>query len=411
MKKVFLTAAALACATGAFAQDASQQPMQEVEMEETSVETISSIKPDFRSNWFISVAGGAQVYFGDHDRQAKFGDRIAPALDVAIGKWFSPVVGARLMWSGLSAKGATQTWNKPDGGAYSTGKEVPGKYNHDYGYLAESKFNFFTLHADMMFDFTNLFCGYKSDRVYNVGPYLGVGWAHVSSKPHQEAIVGNVGVFNAFHLGKGFDINIDVRADFMEDGFDGEPGRRGLDMNLSLSAGLTYCIPPRGWKKNVSSKVVEKVVYDNDAVNALRAQVAGLIAENERLEKEMAGAVVKHNVVSNVNGNYLIYFPINVSSLSNADRAQLDNVADMIKSSPAETRFAVVGYADKATGNEEINANLSRQRAESVRDYLVNEFNIPADRLETSWKGGVGNMFLDDPSLSRVVIISPINSK
>jgi len=410
IKRIAISAACAALASATFAQDASQEQMQEVAMEETSVETITSIKPDFKSNWFISVAGGAQVFFGDHDRQAKFGDRLAPAFDVAVGKWFSPVIGTRIMWSGLSAKGATQTWNKPNGGFYNTGEGVPGKYTHDYGYLAKSKFNFFTLHADMMFDFTNLFCGYKSNRVYNVAPYIGVGWAHVSSKPHKEAIVGNVGVFNSFHLGKGFDINIDLRADFMEDAFDGETGDIGLDMNLSLSAGVTYCFAPRGWEKKVSSKVVEKVVYDNDAVNALRAQVADLIAENERLEKEKAGAA-KHTVVSNVNGNYLIYFPINESTLSNADRAQLDNVADMIKASEPGTRFALVGYADKYTGNAEINTELSRKRAESVRDYLVKEFKIPADRLEISWKGGVGSMFLDDPSLSRVVIITSINGK
>lgn len=42
----------------------------------------------------------------------------------------------------------------------------------------------------------------------------------------------------------------------------------------------------------------------------------------------------------------------------------------------------------------------------SVPYYLVNEFGIAADRLDVSWSGGVGNMFFDDPSLSRVVIIT-----
>lgn len=400
MKKYLLTLAASLVAVAASAQE-----VQEEAVAESYSETVNSLKPDFRSNWFISLGAGPQVFFGDHDRQAKFGDRIAPALDVSFGKWFSPSIGVRLMWSGLSAKGATQTWGNKDGGVYSTGKEVPGKWTHDYGFLAESKFNFFTLHADVMFDLCNIIGGYNSSRLYSIAPYVGVGWGHVSSSPHQNAIIGNVGLYNMFHVSKAIDINLDIRGTAMDDGFDGERGRRGFDANLSLTAGITYRFAPRGWKTG-SVRIVEKVVYDNEAVNELRQQVASLIAENERLEREKAGQVVKHNTVSVVNGNYLIYFPINVSSLSNADRAQLEMVAKMIRESDPETVFSVVGYADKATGNAEINETLSRERAQSVREYLVKEFGIQADRLNVSWNGGVGNMFLNDPALSRVVIIS-----
>lgn len=400
MKKYLLTLAASLVAVAASAQE-----VQEEAVAESYSETVNSLKPDFRSNWFISLGAGPQVFFGDHDRQAKFGDRIAPALDVSFGKWFSPSIGVRLMWSGLSAKGATQTWGNKDGGVYSTGKEVPGKWTHDYGFLAESKFNFFTLHADVMFDLCNIIGGYNSSRLYSIAPYVGVGWGHVSSSPHQNAIIGNVGLYNMFHVSKAIDINLDIRGTAMDDGFDGERGRRGFDANLSLTAGITYRFAPRGWKTG-SVRIVEKVVYDNEAVNELRQQVASLIAENERLEREKAGQVVKHNTVSEVNGNYLIYFPINVSSLSNADRAQLEMVAKMIRESDPETVFSVVGYADKATGNAEINETLSRERAQSVREYLVKEFGIHADRLNVSWNGGVGNMFLNDPALSRVVIIS-----
>lgn len=39
----------------------------------------------FKYDWFINVGGGAQIYFGDHDKQAKFGDRLAPALNISVG--------------------------------------------------------------------------------------------------------------------------------------------------------------------------------------------------------------------------------------------------------------------------------------------------------------------------------------
>lgn len=370
----------------------------------TETEIVTGFKTDFRSNWFVSAGAGGQVLFGDHDRQVKFGDRISPALDIAVGKWFSPSIGVRLMYSGLSAKGATQTWDDPNTGAYSTGKPVPGKYTHEYGFLCKKKFNFLTIHADVLFDITNMIGGYNPGRVYGCAPYIGVGYGRVTSKPAKDAVIGNVGVFNMFHISKAFDLNLDIRAMITNDDFDGDTGRRPFDAVVSVTAGLTYRFGPRGWKTRLM-KVVE---YDNSAVNDLRRQVAELVARNEKLEKEKAGKVVQHTTVVNANGNYIIYFPINVSALSNADRAQLEMVAEMIRKSDRNTEFSVVGYADKATGNARINEVLSRERAQSVRKYLVDEFGISAERLKVSWQGGVDNMFFDDPSLSRVVIIRPI---
>lgn len=399
MKRYLLTAVAAMVAAGVSAQE-----VEETALADVTEYTMSDIKPDARSNWFLSIGAGPQIFFGDHDRQCKLGDRISPALDFSVGKWFSPNIGVRLMYSGLSAKGATQTWNNSGtGGFYNTGKPVPGKDTHDYGYLYKSDFDFLTLHADVLFDLTNIIGGYNSRRVYGCAPYVGVGWGHVYSKPHQNSVIGNVGVYNMFHLGKGFDINLDLRATITNDSFDGEVGRRDFDGIFSVTAGVSYTFKPRGWK----TRMVKVVEYDNEAVNDLRRQVAELIAANEKLEREMAGKTVDHKTVVNVGGKYLIYFPINVSELSNADRAQLEQVADMIKNSPKGSVYSVIGYADKSTGNAEINETLSRERAQSVRIYLVNQFGIAADRLDVKWMGGVGNMFFNDPALSRVVIIAP----
>lgn len=60
----------------------------------------------FGANWFISGGVGGQMYFGDNDGKADFGKRIAPALDIAVGKWFTPGIGLRVAYNGLQAKGA-----------------------------------------------------------------------------------------------------------------------------------------------------------------------------------------------------------------------------------------------------------------------------------------------------------------
>lgn len=58
-------------------------------------------------NIFVGVAGGINLYFGEHDSQGKFGKRLAPALDIHVGKWFTPSIGARVGYTGLQAKGWT----------------------------------------------------------------------------------------------------------------------------------------------------------------------------------------------------------------------------------------------------------------------------------------------------------------
>lgn len=57
-----------------------------------------------------------------------------------------------------------------------------------------------------------------------------------------------------------------------------------------------------------------------------------------------------------------------------------------------------------ATGNKKINDKLSRKRAEAVYECLTKEFGVPESLLEIDHKGGVENMFYDDPALSRAAI-------
>jgi len=174
MKKYLLTAVACMSATAVWAQDVETLTVSDSETQAGAL--VETIKPSAASNWFIGIGAGGQIFFGDHDRECKLGDRISPALDFTVGKWFSPNIGVRLTYSGLSAKGATQTWSpEGKGGVYNTGKPVPGKNTHDYGFLYKSKFDFLTLHADVLFDLTNIIGGYNPRRRLRLRPLCGRG--------------------------------------------------------------------------------------------------------------------------------------------------------------------------------------------------------------------------------------------
>lgn len=219
MKRIILAVFAL-LALGANAMN----PVERQEVKATQADSAS-----FEPRWFVSIASGPQIGFGDHNKQVPFGERISPALDIAVGRWFTPLWGARLMYSGLSVEGATQN------GSHSTG-EV-----HDASqWLDKQKINFFNIHADAMFNATNWLLGYNPSRVWDCSPYVGIGVIAVTEKPSFTGVSGNAGLFNAFHVTSALDINLDLRGVITGDGFDSEEGGRSGEGILSLNVGLTY---------------------------------------------------------------------------------------------------------------------------------------------------------------------------
>lgn len=390
MKKSILAAFALA----AVAAPVCAQTEQAGTMEETIEYSDDKYKVEtnhFWDNWFVTVGAGGGLFVGDHDRQIGLGKRISPALDIEVGKWFTPGVGLRLGYNGLSAKGATR-WSE----AHSTGKDVPG-WNGGMDY---SKFKYFNLHADVLLNFSNLFCGYNEKRIWNSSPYLSVGWMRTWEAPTVGNITMSVGWLNTFRLNKALDLNLDLRGALVDDAMDGEIGGAKFDGMITATVGLTYKFKQRGWSR---SKTVTRT--NMGEINALRDQLNRANEENARLRNAIDESnrepkqAVKKTVASN-----LIIFRIGSAKLSKEARANLGLLAEAIKSSDPNAVYTITGYADAGTGSKKTNERLSKERAEAVRDCLVNEYGVSDSRLRIDYKGGVSNMFYDDPRLSRAVI-------
>lgn len=394
IKKTMLAALALAASGTAMAQET--QTVQNGDFTETVEYSTDKFKVEtnrFWSNWFVSAGGGVNLYFGDHDKQVKFGKRLAPAVDVAIGKWFTPGIGVRFAYSGLSVKGATQT------GIHSTGEEVPGKGGYGY-WLTKQKFNYFNFHLDAMFNMSNLLFGYNPNRVYSLSPYVGLGVMKTNDTPKATEIAGHFGLLNSFRLCDALDLNLDIRGTLVSDAFDGENSGRGGEGMLSATVGLTYKFKKRGWDK---AKTVVRI--DNRAINALRQQLSDAEAENERLKRALAegNREKAKEIVTKASAN-LVTFQIGKATLSNEARANLGMMAEAIKSGDKSVVYTITGYADAGTGSKRINERLSKRRAEAVFNCLVKEFGVSESQLRVDHKGGVDNMFYDDPRLSRAVI-------
>lgn len=397
MKKLLTLLAFALMASATFAQTADVE--EEVIYEKNKHKVVTNT---FWHNWFIQVGGGAQVFYSDHTKQMDFGDRLAPAIDFGVGKWFSPQIGVRVMLSGYRINGATQTWGGE--GVHSTGKPIDGKYTHDYGFLEHQQFDYLNTHAEVLFNMSNILCGYKEKRVWNCSPYLGVGWMFTWESPRSRQISFNAGIFNAIRLSDKFDFNIDLRTTLVKDDFDGEVGGRKEEGLWVATFGFSYKFKQRGWDRS------KTVIRNNRAeANALQKQLEAVQQQNAALEKDLKNAkaqpkevkvIEKESVVAPV----MVIFPIGKSTLSNEARVTLGLLAKTIKAADTKTVYTIAGYADEGTGSKRFNEKLSEARAQAVYNCLTEEYGVDESQLRIVSKGGVANMFYNDPRLSRAVI-------
>lgn len=395
MKVTLLFLTLLFAATPWFASEAQSTAATADTTVEVSTDKHRVVTNKFADNWFVGVGSGVQFFYGDHNRQMNFGERLVPAFELYTGKWFTPGIGTRLGVNGIKNKGVTQN------GSHSTGVIYDASQN-----LYNQEFNYLNVHADVLFNFTNLFKGYQPDRFYEISPYVGIGYMFTWDEPTSDEVSANLGLFNTFRLNESWKVTLDLRGSMVNDRFDGELGGRKDEGMLTAAVGILYNFGRKNWGKETKTTIR---IENTEEINALRDQVNALARDNEALKRQLQNAkdssvtdvIVDRNILA---APILVTFPINKSTVSNEARVNLGFFADIIKSGNPEIKYQIVGYADKGTGSKTTNIRLSRERAEAIYNVLVREFGVSTSQLEVDYKGGVNNMFYDDPRLSRAVI-------
>ena len=383
----------------------------------------------FKANWFIGIGGGVNQYLGEHDRQMKFMNRLAPAMDIYFGKWFTPSIGFRLAYSGGDGYGATNVDTKfvntnnvailPDYLSKNYLSEHP-EYKGDgtdYKGLYWQKFHMWNIHADFMLNLMNLCGGYK-ERVYNLIPYFGIGYArsyaHKDNKNQfcNNRVNGMVGLLNSFRLCDALDLNIDFRGVLVPQDFEGELGVRPgggetyeSEGYLTATLGLAYKFKPRGWNQAKNKTFYETktvTVVDEDALNEA-------LARNAELQKALEDAkaqVTTEVVESLLSPELYVRFALNKSELSSEACVTLTNLAKLLNAVDTKIVYKISGYADQQTGSSARNQVLSEERAQAVYDFLVKEQGVDPAKLIVEAHGGVDTMYYNDNRLSRAVILT-----
>ncbi|MBP5740678.1 MAG: OmpA family protein [Bacteroidales bacterium] len=353
-------------------------------------------------NIFIGIAGG-------YNTTAQFGNKGAVptliakgglAVDAYIGKWWTPFLGARIGYHGLST-------------------DVSGQ---KFGDQAQHIIPF-----DLLWSLTNTFGGYKETRLWDISLYGTGAFAMVNVKGSldNEWMLG-AGLLNEFRLGKRVDLMLDIRGlvakastyDLPQTG----SNVAKFAFPLSATLGLSFNLGKTNFDRHSSiTPVVIPVPFTTEQYNALKERVEALEKENAELKDQVAELQKIADKVNNlVDGQtYLykdgeftavevvkaspltLYFDCGQTKLNKRELAHLDyfnqNVVD------GDVKLDVNGYADKQTGSKKRNQYLSEQRVKYVTDLLV-KAGAKEDNISGAAHGCEVQLF-DGAANNRVVTI------
>ena len=338
---------------------------------ETTTEKYSVATNSFWSNWFVQ--GGVQwtAFYSslehgfDTSNNPLKSFRSNPQASVAIGKWFTPGLGLRTKVSGI--------WGKANG----------------------DSFKYWNAQEQVLFNLSNMFCGYNPKRVYNCIPFAGAGFVRNMSSD-MYAMGMSIGLLNEFNINKRVAINLELGWNRLENDFYSEGhannGPRGWDSHdnyLYAELGLTLNIGKTGWAKVPDVDAIKAL--SQSQIDALNAQLADSKSENERLKamlnekpKEVA---MPESIKQFITTPVSVFFNIGKTDVANPkDLVNVEALAKYAKTN--NSKIMVTGFADSATGTPQINQKLSVKRAEIVKGELI-KMGVPADNISTQAHGGV----------------------
>ncbi len=359
----------------------------------------------FWDNWYISAGYGANVYYGTMDSKMDFGDRMATAFDVSLGKWFHPNYGVRMQYAGSKAKGYSY-WNSE---FTSSGQYSDGHYDQE--------FNFMNIHADFLFNISNIIGGYKRTRFWQIKPYVGGGYARSwEGNSENPRLNFTTGIENSFFISDKFDINLEIRDMIVSRNFDGEWDNHNVETMGSVTVGLTYRLGRQRRKsfQNVGQVKAAVASEYTSQIDGLNKQLEMEVAENDSLSEILEALSLKLASKPKVQdtGYYReelagtkllsVFFQIGQSTLSDETIVNLSQVAKFINST--NVPINITAFGDLETGSKKRNEELSELRSKAVYEELINHYNVKAELLHVV-NVDIENQPYDKSVLNRVAIL------
>ena len=269
-------------------------------------------------NWFIEIKGGASAFLGTPIGCGDVFDRLSPALQVGLGKWFTPAVGGRVAYQGLSFKN--------------------GEFKSmDYHFI----------HADFLYNLTSgINCNDLGLSRWDIIPYLGVGmiynpdWYSACMCPGHASgshpFAFSYGLECRYRLNDRMHLVAELSGMTTAKNFDavGSSSKFGDNM-LTLSAGLSFTLGKVGYKRIVDAKpyiaqnewllsYAESLGNNNRMLRKSNMENEKILAEYQKI-LEMEGLLDLYGNKFNNKDKSKALFPRNDYSGLNSLRARLNN--------------------------------------------------------------------------------------
>ena len=322
--------------------------------------------------WFIQGQIGASYSSGD----VPFGKLIGPSAQLAVGKYFTHVWGARLAFSGWQGRVGELNTNKAN------------------------SFYYGAVTVDGLMNLSQLIKRYH-ERPFDVGIIAGIGFNRSFS--HASSFMGRLGLQGSTRINEALDFNVELMANGVSDRWNGRDDH-GIDTYFDLTVGLTYKFGTGFKCASCITTEYPEVYYSeeelNEMVNMEREQAqreAAATVDTVYVEPDCPPAKTVQGIRSHVT------FAVGRTSITPSQEMNVQAVANYLKENP-DAKASVTGYADSGTGTAEVNQRLARQRAEAVRDLLVQKYGIDESRLTVDSKGSSEQPFAEN-DWNRVVIM------
>ena len=339
---------------------------------------------------FVGIQGGAQTTFTNYD-QLKL---ITPTASVYFGGWFTSVVGARLHVNGI--------WNK---GGYED--KIGGA---DFTY----KYRYVTTDLDLLLNLCTLFGkkDYYPVNVYLIGGIgLNYAWHNGDAYAHKDNGLpmawkddrlnhnARIGAMLDVNLCKHWSLNLEVAANSLSDRYNSKVNDKD-DWSLTAQLGLTYKF---GFKKNKKPAAVAYTpVVEEEPAAAAAVEPEPVYAT--RIDTIWYDDVTYKDVTADRDIKKEIFFGLKEDGVSQ-DQAQIKAVADFLKT-VENGEITITSYADKGTGNPNVNMGYSKKRAESTRRALIQHGVSPKMIKKVEWKGDTVQPYPNDNDKNRLSVIT-----
>lgn len=346
----------------------------------------------FEPHWYVQAQVGGQHTLGEVD----FQDLLSPNAQIGVGYQFHEVLGARF---------SVNAWQSKAGSDFNT--VDPDLTRHSHYELW--KWNYIAPSVDLTVNLSNLVLGYKADRLFNLSWFIGAGAnyafgndeaADVYNKYKSTLLsnddqfltnywegskirlTGRTGLMADFRINDRLSFGLECNANVLNDHYNSKKaGDKSADWYFNALAGV---------KINLGPTHKEKIVKGCDPVIV------------EKIVEKPYEKIVEKQIAAGIEPlRETIFYNIRVSD-PNAD-GTINRVLEWCNKYPTHT-IVVCGYADRGTGNPEINVGYAQQRAEKVAKLLV-ECGIAESRISVYSYGDKVQPFEENDKNRCVIIV------